>query len=149
MFGACEYCLWGEGHAPGCPANREYFREDEGNTEMPRTRKYSPAIDSMIDSFDGADPFGSAMSMAWAVAEVGRVIGHPEPGQTLNYRPSALAGNVTLDEYADNPEGDFDYETQTLAGAVRTGQVTEADLTFAARVLSRYIDLCRKAARDY
>lgn len=103
----------------------------------------------MIDGWDGGDPFGSAMSMAWAVAEIGRVIGDPEPGQTLNYRPSPLAGNVTLDEYADNEDASYDYETETLAQAVRSREVTADDLLFAARVLHRYIDLCVKAGKDY
>lgn len=114
-----------------------------------RKRPHNPALDAMIDSFDGGDPWGSAMSMAFAVAEVGRVIGHPEPGQTLNYRPSILAGNVTLDEYAENPDRDFDYETVSLAEAVKAGRVTEEDLSNAARVLNRYLGICRAAGQDY
>lgn len=110
-------------------------------------RGYSPAIDAMIDSFDGGDPFGSAMSMAWAVAECGRAMGEPEPGQRLNYRPSPLSYTRTIDDLADDTGGD--YETTVLAQAIRDGRVTVPDLVVAARVLNRYLNLCRKAGRDY
>lgn len=148
MFDGCPECLhdW-DNHATGCPNDREYWRKVDAMPKQPRP--HNPAIDTMIDSFDGADPWGSAMAMAFAVAEVGRAIDHPEPGQILNYRPSAVAGTVTLDDLADNDEANVDYETESLALAVRAREVTEEDLTMAARILNKYLNLCKLAGKDY
>lgn len=118
-------------------------------------RHHSPAIAAVIDSWDGGDPFGSAMGAAWAVAEVARAA-DAEASSRIDGTLSVSWGMVpTLDlaEAAD-PEsredpGDVSFTTHCLAGAYLDGAVTVADLAFAARVLNRYIDLCTAAGLDY
>lgn len=124
------------------------------STVKPR-RHYSPAIAHMIDGWDGDDPFGSAMSMAWAVAEVARAA-DAEASATIDGALSISWGAapvLDLTEAADldsrEDPGDVSFETHALAAAYLDGAVTVADLTFAARVLSRYIDLCTAAGLDY
>lgn len=112
-------------------------------------RLHSPAIRALLDSWDGGDPFGSAMSAAWAVAECGRAMGNAEPGQTLNYRPSPLSYEMTIEQLADGQAEDAGFETAELASAIQQGLVTEDDLVFAAKVLSRYIDICERAGKSY
>jgi hypothetical protein len=147
------------GHTPG---QVDYVNviDREGNPlayELPRwkanwqfKRRYSPAIATMMDGWDGGDPFGSAMEMAWAVAEVGRAMDEPEPGQTLNYRPSPLSYSRTVEEIASGErEDDISFTMECLAQAVQDGRVSVDDLVFAAKVLHRYIDICRQAGKDY
>lgn len=116
-------------------------------------RRYSPAVAAMIDGWDGGDVWGSAMSLAWAVAEVARAASVQGVDGTLDVSWGA-ALPMTIDEMADAGEdpddrGDISFESATLASAYRDGGVTDADLEFAARVLSRYLDICRAAGRDY
>lgn len=111
-------------------------------------RPHNPAIDAMIDSFDGGDPWGSAMAMAFAVAEVSRAKGLTEPGAILEYRPSPIAGSVTLSQLAGGTT-DSGYEAEMLADAVIQGDVSDEDLTIAARVLHKYLHLCKTAGLDY
>lgn len=118
-------------------------------------RYHSPVIARMIDSWDGGDPFGSAMSAAWAVAEVARAAGVPEVDTTLSVSWGAVpmidlgeaADTLTADE--PDPGSDISYETAALADAYLSGEITDQDLTFAARVLHRYIDLCERAGISY
>lgn len=135
------------------------------DVDVVRRRHYSPAIDAMIDGWDGGDVWGSAMSMAWAVAEVARAAeiesnAAPVDHVELDRVPQILevswgaAQPMTIDEMADvegNPEdrGDVSFETSMLAAAYRDGRVTDADLLFAARVLDRYLDIARAAGQDY
>jgi hypothetical protein len=114
-------------------------------------RRYSPAIATMMDGWDGGDPFGSAMELAWAVAEVGRAMDEPEPGQTLNYRPSPLSYSRTVEQIANGSRVDdeISFAMESLADAVVDGRVTIDDLVFSAKVLSRYIGICRQAGVDY
>jgi hypothetical protein len=101
-------------------------------------RRYSPAIATMMDGWDGGDPFGSAMD-------------EPEPGQTLNYRPSPLSYSRTVEQIANGSRVDdeISFAMESLADAVVDGRVTIDDLVFAAKVLSRYIGICRQAGVDY
>lgn len=130
-----------------------------------RPRRYSPAIDAMIDAWDGGDVWGSAMSMAWAVAEVARAAelesdAEPIDHVELDRVPQILEVSwgmtpaLSIEEMAsveENPEdrGDVSFETGVLAAAYQRGDVTDADLLFAARVLDRYLDIARAAGHDY
>lgn len=122
--------------------------------EIVRPRRYSPAIAAAIEGWDGGDPWGSAMDMAWAVAEVARagVVG-TEVAATLEVSWGAMSP-MSIDEMADVEEdpdnrGDVSFTTAMLAAAYRDGRVTDDDLTFAARVLDRYLDILRAAGHDY
>lgn len=119
---------------------------------MTRRTAYSPAIDHMIDSFDGGDPWGSAMAMAFALADVCEAVGLSVARDVLEYAPSPYVATPDLDALADADEDedrDVSFEAACLASAYRSGAVTDADLERGARVLSRYLDLCKRAGRDY
>lgn len=107
----------------------------------------------MIDAWDGGDPWGSAMSMAWAVAEVGAAYDEYAPAATLDV-VWGMGGHPSREELEEatgelDYDGDVQFETRALAEGVQTGQVTMDDLRFAARVLDRYLDLCKAAGLDY
>jgi hypothetical protein len=118
------------------------------------TRRYhTPAIAYLIDGWDGGDPWGSAMSAGWAVAEVARAAAVPGVDSALEISwgcgPVIDLGEAadSLDDRDDN--GDVSFETAILSAAYLSGDVTDDDLLFAARVLSRYLDLCKSAGLDY
>lgn len=116
-------------------------------------RHHSPVIAVLVDGWDDGDRWGSAMSAAWAVAEVARAAGTaPEVDQILSVS-WGMGGPIDLHEAADESNrddpGDISFETHCLAAAYLDGAVTMRDLTFAARVLSRYIDICDRAGLSY
>lgn len=113
-----------------------------------RARPYPAAIAAVIDGWDGGDPYGSAVSLAFAVCDVAYALDHREPLVILDYRPAA-GQSVVLADLVDNADGDVNWETETLAIAVRDGEVSEDDLTHAARCLSRYLRWCELAGLDY
>lgn len=116
-------------------------------------RGHSPAIDSMIDGWDGGDQWGSAMSMAWAVAEVAAAYGEREPERVLEvtWGAGAPPSRLELETATADPnyDGDLSFETRALAEGVGRGDVTMDDLRFAGRALNRYLDLCKAAGLDY
>ena len=115
-----------------------------------RRTPYSPAIDAMIDTFDGGDPWGSAMGMAFALADVCEAVGLTVARDTLDYRPSPYVATPDLDTLAGaGEEDDVTYEAQCLASAYVAGTVTDDDLVRGARVLGRYLSLCERAGRSY
>lgn len=118
---------------------------------MPRTRQHSPVIDLMIDSWDPGDPFGSAMEAAWAVAVVSYAQGTTEAVGVLDYRPSPL-GSPTWDDLtsgATEDNSDITIQMTDLADAYAAEDVSDEDLIFAAKVLSRYIGILKAAGKSY
>ncbi len=118
---------------------------------MTRRTAYSPAIDVMIDGFDGADPWGSAMGMAFALADVCEALQLTTARDVLNYRPSPYVDTPDIDELAGEHHDDCDvtFEAHVLAAAYLAGDVTETDLIRACHVLDRYLDRCKRAGLDY
>lgn len=118
-------------------------------------RHHSPVIAHLIDGWDSGDNWGSAMSGAWAVAEVARAAGIDDvvaPILAVSWGP--IAETIDLGEAADTLSdrdygGDVSFETAVLADAYLSGRITDDDLIFAARVLTRYIDLCDAAGLSY
>lgn len=116
-------------------------------------RHHTPAIAWLMDGWDSYDNWGSAMSAAWAVAEVAAAYGEHEPASTLEVSwgmggyPTRLELEIATGDL--DYEGDLSYDTRALAEGVQRGDVTMDDLSFAARVLTRYLDLCKKAGIDY
>lgn len=133
--------------------------------EIVNRRRYSPAIAAMMDGWDSGDVWGTAMSMAWAVAEVARAAELERDTEAVDTVDLSIVPEIlevswgmtpalSIEEMAgveEDPEnrGDVSFETGTLAAAYQRGDVTDADLAFAARVLDRYLDICRAAGLDY
>jgi hypothetical protein len=117
-------------------------------------RKYhSRAISFLMDDWDDYDPWGSAMSAAWTVAEVARAVDVLEIESILEITWNCVPvidlseAAASLDDRDNN--GDVSFGTAILAAAYLSGDVTDDDLLFVARVLSRYLNLCRAAGLDY
>lgn len=104
------------------------------------------------DNWDDHDPWGSAMAWAWAVCESLTAIEADVP-ESLGYSPGMGGPEVPGRPYADGgvmaPE-DVSYETNEVwdflnkAGGTQILEVQEA-----ARILSRYLDWCKLAGKDY
>lgn len=107
-------------------------------------RPHNPALDVMIDNFDGGDPWGSAMAMGFAVGDVAVALGNSAVPAILDYSPGLAASSSLVDLI-----GGEDFDTSALASAVQSGEVSEVDLERCARILSRYLDLLKRAGRDY
>lgn len=101
-------------------------------------------------NWDNHDPWGSGMTALGAVCDVMFAMGAShliEPG--AGYRPG-MGQSADLDALADADEEDGqDWATVSLAGAVRSGDVTVEDLARASRILHLYLDLVTAAGRDY
>jgi hypothetical protein len=99
---------------------------------------------------DMSDPWGNAMAWAFACAENLTVVGEDVPNE-LGYRPSPFVRRETPETY--NPES---YEDEIVQSFIAfsteddsTIQDRIAEVQFAARCLSRYIDWCKAAGRNY
>jgi len=105
-----------------------------GTATMPNA---NPILAEMrLDDLAG-DPWGTAMSWAFACAEyLHHVALAPVPAE-LDYRPAAVAQGEGYEE-----EGHPEQVIVELALDTFT-------VTMAARVLSRYLDWCKAAGRDY
>lgn len=113
-------------------------------------RPSNPAIDSLIDSWDHGDPWGSGVLALSAVCDVLEAMGEGgrvDPG--AGYAPAKVATHPTLEEMAENADDDFQSDASWLAESVLDGDVTEEDLARASRILSLYLDLVRAAGKDY
>lgn len=100
----------------------------------------NPVLVLMREFADPGDPWGTAMSWSFGVAEVLHARGEDVPDE-LGYRPSPF---VALS--SEQPEEWPDLEVWSL---LAQGDATVADLKTAGRCLSRYLDLCRSAGLDY
>jgi hypothetical protein len=117
-------------------------------------RKYhSFVISLLMDDWDDHDSWGSAMSAAWSVAEVARAVDVLEVESTLeitwNCEPMIDLNEAAASLDDRDNDSDVSFGTAILAAAYLSGDVTDDDLLFAARVLSRYLNLCRAAGLDY
>jgi hypothetical protein len=95
----------------------------------------NPVLAVMRDDF-GSDDWGTAISWAFAVAEVSTLEGI-DVAPELEYRPSIIG--PTLDGYPDT----------YLYDMYQAGEVSEDDLREAGTLLARYLDWLRAAGRDY
>ena len=98
----------------------------------------NPVLDAMRDDDLGGDPWGTAMSWCFAVCEyLHHVALSDDIPDSLGYQPAATLRG----------EG-FEEESYPEAYIVEMGLDTFT-LVQAARVLSRYLDWCKAAGRDY
>lgn len=107
-----------------------------GSAERPNA---NPVLDAMRDDDIGHDPWGTAMSWAGAVCDyLHHVALSDDIPASLDYGPAPYT-----------PRGDgFDDESYPARYVAEAGLDTYT-LTVAARCLSRYLDWCKAAGRDY
>lgn len=111
---------------------------------------HNPALAIFMDSWDDGDPWGSAMEAAWAIAVVSYAQGVTEAVYALDYKPSPLGSPTWDDLLSDATEGtDITIQMNDLAEAVEAERVSDEDLTQAAKIITRYLNICKLADRDY
>lgn len=125
------------------------YTQDEADVAVPikKGRPNKNYILQLMRDGDQTDPWGNGMAWGFAVCENLAAIGADIPA-SLGYRPS-IAGpiiesyeDMVVQEYLDLVNVDpHDY---TDADKARVSEVEEA-----ARLLSRYLDWCKLAGRDY
>lgn len=97
---------------------------------MPRTKTGRDALRSEIRlSWDGGDPWGSALSVGFAACEI------------LRYHGADIPAGV---DYQPSPMGAPDFESYPDAAFLELlddGVVEIDDLTYWARVMDRFLDL--------
>lgn len=89
-------------------------------------------------SFDGYDPFGSAMGWFFPLADYLFHNSAEEIPPAWGYGHGVLC----------NGERD-DYESEIIGGLADAGQITDDDLLTFGTVLNRYVNLCELAGRSY
>ena len=121
------------------------------NTQSNRPNK-NYILDCMRDDDIAGDPWGTAMSWAFAVAETLTVIGADVPSE-LGYQPSPYVRVEDIETY--EPESYPDSEVWAYLNVDASGMWdadTEARVTevqTAGKCLHLYIELCREAGLDY
>jgi hypothetical protein len=100
----------------------------------------NPVLDRMRDD-DWDDPWGTAISWAFAVAEVLHAHGETVPTE-MQFRPSP----VIVPDPDREPE---EYPDAYVWEMLHAEGVTIQDLQFAGRCLARYLDWLRAAGKDY
>lgn len=82
----------------------------------------------------GGDWAGASASAVWAIGAYDLI-------------PFEFSAGARFDECFEMHE---DYETaREIRDIITYERVTDSDITVALRVLSRYLDLCKLAGRDY
>jgi hypothetical protein len=108
----------------------------------------NPVIDYVRDSWDGGDPWGTAINALFDLAEVMYAAGIPIPDE-LEYRHGAYEP-MTVEEMAtESADGQQSYNEWVFASAYLSGEITERDMRLAALTLNRYLALCKDAGLDY
>lgn len=89
------------------------------------------------------------MELGWSVASVASVAGEYRPASILSAHPG-LGGWPTWEELTSEEGADeVSLSAYELATAYDRGEVDDDGLTFAARVLHRYLDACDRAGLSY
>lgn len=88
------------------------------------------------------DPFGTALSWQFAIAEVMDSTGIKIP-QHWDYRAGVEARDIE-----DIIDGD-DFKSSSVASYLTDNDVRDNDLIFAGNVLSRYVAFCHLSGKSY
>ena len=110
-----------------------------------------PALSILADGWDEHDAWGSTTTAALCLADVAGAAGLTEVWDVLEYTPG-LAAPTSLHVLAnalDDDDAPVQYGAMLLAAAYLVGDVSDADLLLAARVLARHLDACRNAGLAY
>jgi hypothetical protein len=131
--------------------------------------RFEQIMDLAAIDWDSGDPWGSAMSLFFDVAQVLHMTSEVvmesdgyhdhalEAFARWDYRPSpyvsvpdiedvvARAEHFSEGEFAD----DYSWNVVQLASAVHSGEITQADLIYVGNVLDKYTNILRIAGKDY
>lgn len=131
------------------------YTHGEADIAVPirKARPNKNYILSIMRDMDMGDPWGAAMSMAFAVAECLEVVSAEVP-EELGFQPSPFVRVSTPDEYREILEsGQESYEHSLVWEYLgwETGLTLSRveEVQFAGRCLHRYIDWCKAAGKDY
>lgn len=131
-----------DGHRWTDPASR--WRIIQGHPNK------NPVLVVMRDALDDTDPWGTAISWAFAVAEVLHTAAEFVP-EEMEYRPSPTVSRDPDEEPEDYPDVEVWHLVNKTPGHWVDPQfgATYDDLRFAGKCLARYLDWCRAAGLDY
>jgi hypothetical protein len=96
---------------------------------------------------DPQDPWGDAISTAFAIADVLYAAGEHIPVEWEFHASSAFDDDV--DTMAENADDEHSYATETLANLYMQRGITADELRYAGNVLSRYNNLLKAAGLNY
>lgn len=123
------------------------------------TVSHSETIKILSQAWDSHDQYASAVLSAFDLAKIARVFGNTEVEEILFIGWGAF-GPPTMEQvrptierawYTPDPSAfdDVSPELVSLFAEVDSGSITTKDLTYAARILQRYITLLHLAGKDY
>lgn len=104
---------------------------------MSARKTRNPIIETMRDSFDGGDPWGSTMEWWFAIADVITEIDPSQVPSAWEFRQSPFGANT--DSYA----------YQEIIDTMRDEGAVLEDLLNAGNVLTRYATQLKLAGMDY
>lgn len=97
----------------------------------------NPILETMRDTFDGGDAWGSVMAWHFAIADVMTEIDASRVPAEWEFSQSPFGANTEA------------YEYQSTLEAMRDGGATLDDLIHAGNVLMRYAAQLQAAGQDY
>ena len=97
----------------------------------------NPIIQEMRFDDIRHDPFGTALSWHFAIADALTGYGPPYAPPRWGYRPAAGGPDTDAPEY------------ETVCDLLDSGAATPAELIRAGDICARLVRLCRLAGRDY
>lgn len=97
---------------------------------------------------DPADPWGDALSVQFAICDVLLAADETIPA-AWEFQAAAASYADTVDDLADNVDGNVAYSTEVLAAMYRDREITGDQLRYAGNVLARYADVLKLAGLDY
>lgn len=97
----------------------------------------NPILETMRDSFDGGDPWGSTMGWCFAIADVVTEIDASQVPSEWEFRQSPMGANTEA------------YEYQEILETMRDSGASLYDLIDAGNVLTRYAAQLKLAGMAY
>lgn len=97
----------------------------------------NPVLETMRDTFDGGDPWGSAVAWHFAIADVITEIDPAQVPEAWEFQQSPFGADTEA------------YEYNAVIETMRDNGAVLEDLIHAGNVLARYTHLLMLAGKDY
>ncbi len=101
-------------------------------------------VDAWIDNWDSHDEWGSAMEVAWGLAEALAALGDRAD---IDHSFGA-GGSPSLDEIRNDADGEH-FTAQAFIEGIDRGELTVADLHEAVAFIDKYLDKLKAEGKDY